>query len=467
MAEDNVTRRSVLAGAVGSAVLAAGLKKSHAQNMSQPNFVFIMADDMGYADVSAYGRRDFETPNIDGIAANGVRFLQGYANSAVCSATRAALMTGRYQYRLPIGLEEPLSTGRQGIGLPPDHPTLPSILKQAGYITALVGKWHLGMLPEFDPLKSGYDRFYGHRGGAIDYFSHIGTDHEPDFWDGEAAIEETGYATNLFGRRAVETVNEFARADQPFFMSLHFNAPHWPWETIDDEEESERLRTASLAHYDGGTQSTYRRMIQSMDIEIGRVLQALAENGLTENTIVVFTSDNGGERFADTWPFTGRKKELLEGGLRIPSIVSWPERIPRDVTSDQVSITMDWMPTLLAAAGAAPDPAFPTEGMNLLPVLTEGAAPTPRKLYWRYKGLSQQALRDGDFKYFRIRDNTFLFNVIDDPMERANLKERRRNIYDRLVADWNAWNETMLPIDPENHSVPTTGAQLGDRYGIE
>ena len=466
MAEDKVTRRSVLAAAAGSAVLAAGLEKSHAQTMSQPNILFIMADDMGYADVSCYGRRDFETPNIDGIAANGLRFLQGYANSSVCSATRTALMTGRYQYRLPVGLEEPLPVSRN-IGLPPDHPTLPSILKEAGYNTALVGKWHLGMLPDFDPLKSGYDRFYGHRGGAIDYFSHIGTDHQPDFWDGETAIEETGYATSLFGRRAVETVNAFANMDRPFFLSLHFNAPHWPWETVDDEEESERLRTASLAHFDGGTQETYRRMIRTMDDEIGRVLRALDQNGLTDNTIVVFTSDNGGERFADTWPFTGRKKELLEGGLRVPLIVSWPERIPRDVTSDQVTITMDWMPTLLAAAGAAPDPDYPTEGMNLLPVLTEGAALIPRKLYWRYKGLSQQALRDGDFKYLKIRDNTFLFNVVEDPMERANLKERRRDIYEQLVADWKAWNETMLPVDPGNYSHPTTGAQLADRYGID
>jgi len=467
MAEDNVTRRSVLAGAAGSAVLAAGLKKSHAQTMPQPNILFIMADDMGYADVSCYGRRDFETPHIDGIAANGVRFLQGYANSAVCSATRTALMTGRYQYRLPVGLEEPLPENRPDLGLPPDHPTLPSILKGSGYATALIGKWHLGLLPNFDPLRSGYDRFYGLRGGAIDYFSHIGNNHKPDFWDGDAAIEETGYATKLFGQRAVETVNEFAREDKPFFLSLHFNAPHWPWETIDDEEESERLRTASLAHFDGGTQRTYRRMIQSMDEEIGRVLQALAENGIAENTIVVFTSDNGGERFADTWPFTGRKKELLEGGLRIPLIASWPERIARNVASDQVTITMDWMPTLLAAAGASPDPAYPTEGMNLLPVLTEGASLRQRKLYWRYKGLSQQALRDGDFKYLKIRNNTFLFNVVEDPMERANLKNRRKDIYDRLVADWKAWNETMLPTDPKNYSHPTTGAQLADRYGIE
>jgi arylsulfatase A-like enzyme len=467
MAEDNVSRRSVLAGAAGSAVLAAGLKKSHAQTMPQPNILFIMADDMGYADVSCYGRRDFETPNIDGIAANGVRFTQGYANSSVCSATRTALMTGRYQYRLPVGLEEPLPSNRPDLGLPPDHPTLPSILKQAGYATALIGKWHLGLLPNFDPLKSGYDRFYGHRGGAIDYFSHVDTDHRPDFWDGNAAIEETGYATKLFGQRAVETVNEFASMDRPFFLSLHFNAPHWPWETIDDEEESERLRTASLAHFDGGTQRTYRRMIQTMDAEIGRVLQALDENGLSENTIVIFTSDNGGERFADTWPFTGRKKELLEGGLSVPLIVSWPERIPRNVTSDQVTITMDWMPTLLEAAGASPHPEYPSEGMNLLPVLTEGAAISSRKLYWRYKGLSQQALRDGDFKYLKIRNNSFLFNVVEDPMERANLKNRRRDIYDRLVADWNAWNKTMLPTDPQNYSHPTTGAQLADRYGIE
>ncbi len=466
---NGLTRRALLANAAfGSAALASSIGKAHGQSPAKPpNIVFIMADDLGYADVSCYGRPDFETPNIDRIAARGTRFLQGYANSAVCSATRTALITGRYQYRLRIGLEEPLQVGKPDIGLPPEHPTLPSLLKKAGYDTALIGKWHLGILPKFGPLKSGYDHFYGFHGGGIDYFNHQGTDHKEDFWNDDAALHETGYTTELFGARAVETINAYARGSRPFLLSLHFNAPHWPWEGITDEAESERLRTKTIQDFDGGSQRTYQHMIQTMDLQIGRVLQALEANGLTENTIVVFTSDNGGERFADTWPFTGRKEELLEGGLRIPAIVSWPAHIPEGRTSDQVMISMDWLPTFLAAAGAAPDPAFPPDGMSLLPVLTQGAAITPRKLYWRYKNMTQQALRDGDFKYLKIKDNTFLFDVAGDPMERANLKERRKDIYDRLVADWNAWNARMLPLAPESSTGGFTGAQLADHFGVE
>ena len=198
---------------------------------------------------------------------------------------------------------------------------------------------------------SGYDHFYGFRGGAVDYFSHTGTDHKDDFWNDDAAAHDVGYTTELFGQRAVDSVNAYARARQPFLISLHFNSPHWPWETVEDEAESQRLRDKAIQDYDGGTQRTYQRMIQTMDLQIGRVLQAIEANGIAGNTIVIFTSDNGGERFADTWPFTGRKTELLEGGLRVPMIASWPGHIPRGQTNDQVAISMDWLPTLLAAAG--------------------------------------------------------------------------------------------------------------------
>ena len=304
-------------------------------NRQPPNIVFIMADDLGYADVSCYGRPDISTPKIDGLAAKGVRFLQAYANSAVCSATRTALITGRYQYRLPIGLEEPLA-GRD-VGLPPDHPTLPSLLKKAGYGTTLVGKWHLGLLPKFGPLQSGYDHFYGFRGGAVDYYTHA--NRKDDLWDDDVQVHQMGYLTDMLGSRAVDVVNGYAKSGRPFLISLHFNAPHWPWEAPGDQAESNRLRSASsLFDFDGGSQKTYQRMIQEMDLQIGRVLEALDANGMAENTIVIFTSDNGGERFADTWPFTGRKTELLEGGLRIPAIISWPARIPQGRTTEQVAV---------------------------------------------------------------------------------------------------------------------------------
>jgi arylsulfatase A-like enzyme len=462
------TRRDVLrTTALGSLALAAGVDNVFSQaRTAPPNIIYIMADDLGYADVGCYGRPDLRTPNIDRIAARGVRFLQGYANSAVCSATRTGLITGRYQYRLRIGLEEPL--GGNVIGLPPEHPTLPSLLRKAGYGTTLVGKWHLGQLPNFGPLQSGYDHFYGFRGGGLDYYRHTpGSGPNEDLWDDDVQVHQMGYLTELFGNRAVDVVKGYAKARQAFFVSLHFNAPHWPWEAPGDEAEAERLRIQGrgIADYDGGSQKTYQKMIEAMDAQIGRVLKALDDNRLTNNTIVIFTSDNGGERFALTWPFTGRKTELLEGGLRIPSIISWPARIPQGKTSDQVSISMDWMPTLLAAAGTSPAPALPPDGMNLLPHLTTNAAPVPRTLYWRYKANAQRAIRDGDMKFLKILDNTFLFNVAEDPMERANLKDRQKDVYDRLVAKWLDWNATMLPEVDESATGNFTGAQLADHIG--
>src|SRR4029077_17128733 len=209
-------------------------------------------------------------------------------------------------------------------------------------------------------------------------------------------IRQTGYLTDLLGSRAVDVVNEYARSGEPFLVSLHFNAPHWPWEAPGDEAESQGL--TSLFHFDGGTQRTYQRMIQQMDLQIGRVLQALDANGAAENTIVIFTSDNGGERYADTWPFTGRKTELLEGGLRMPAIIRWPGHVPPGSVSHQAMIGMDWLPTLRPAAGSAAAPGHPLDGISLVPWLTQGMAPVPRQLFWRYKYMAQEAARDGDWK---------------------------------------------------------------------
>jgi arylsulfatase A-like enzyme len=465
------TRRTILRDAAsGGVALALGANSAAlAQPEPQkPNIVFIIADDMGYADISCNGGRDFMTPNIDRIAAQGARFSQAYANSPVCTASRVAIITGRYQVRLPVGLEEPISgVTKQSIGLPAEHPTLPSLLKKVGYGTTLVGKWHLGNLPEFSPLKSGYDHFYGYRSGAVDYFRHVNTGGKPDLWDEDQPISQTGYMTTLLGDRAVKVIEAYARADQRFLLSLHFSAPHWPWEGPEDQAEAERLKGRDLRDHDGGSRETYRRMVLALDEQVGRVLKALDDRGLTGNTIVIFTSDNGGERFSDTWPFNGRKTELLEGGLRIPALVSWPARIPTGFVSQQVTANMDWLPTLLAAAGAAQDPAYPSDGMNLLPQLAAAASPVERRLFWRFKSLWQRAARIGDWKYLKILDNTFLFNVVDDPMERANLKERHKDIYDRLVAEWDAWNATMLPETAASFTYNNTGKEWVDRPGAK
>jgi arylsulfatase A-like enzyme len=460
MSPSEISRRSMLRGAaLGAAALASGAGKLLAEPVyAPPNIVFILADDMGYADIACYGRPDLRTPNIDSIASRGMRFLQAYANSAVCSATRTALITGRYQDRLDVGLDEPL-VGRD-TGLPPSHPTLPSLLRKAGYGTTLVGKWHLGMLPKYGPLKSGYDHFYGFHGGAVDYFTH-----SDDLWDEDVNVQQVGYLTDLLGSHAVNVIDDYAKAGKPFLLSLHFNAPHWPWEGPRDEAESRRLIGHRLNDFDGGSQETYQHMIEDLDLQVGRVLEALHANGIAENTIVIFTSDNGGERFADTWPFTGRKTELLEGGLRIPAVISWPARIAMGHTTSQVAISMDWLPTLLAAAGTGPDVAYPSDGKNLLPFITGGATPVPRKLFWRYKANAQHAARDGDMKYLKILDNTFLFNVVEDPMERANLKARKPEVYSHMIEEWAAWNAVMLPESDATYTDNFSGDELADHIG--
>ena len=423
----------------------------------KPNILYIMADDLGYADLSCYGRRDYETPVLDGLARDGMMFMHAYANSAVCTATRVGLITGRYQYRLPVGLHEPLGAG--DVGLPPEHPTIASLLRQAGYRTTLIGKWHLGSLPDYGPLKSGYDEFWGLYGGGVDYFRH-GFGGRSDLWDGETRVEEAGYVTDLLAERTIETLGKRKADGRPFFISLHFTAPHWPWESNDAEgrAESERIARSpsegggGILHYDGGSLATYAKMMKSLDDNIGRVLAKLRENGMDRDTIVIFTSDNGGERFSDTWPFTGKKTELLEGGIRIPAIVRWPAVVQAGSQSLVPIISMDWLPTFLSAGGGRQNPAFPSDGVDIRSALAGGTLPE-RSLFWRYGNKQQRAHRRGNYKYLKINDNEFLFDVVADPLERANLKDRQPGRFAALKAAWEQWDAGMLH-DP---TAPSAG----------
>jgi len=431
---------------------------------SKPNIIFILADDLGYGDLSIYGQTDFQTPNLDQLALQGLRFTQAYSNSAVCSATRFGLITGRYQYRLRGGLEEPIAGASDSIGLPPSHPTLPSLLKKNGYKTALFGKWHLGSLPNFSPLKSGYEKFFGNFGGAIDYFTHkngVGENAKEDLYENEVPVHQVGYYTDLIAEHAIGFIAQQSE-EKPFFLSLHFTAPHWPWEGPADEATSRSL--SALGNYDGGNLATYGKMVGSLDLAVGRVLASLAEKNLDENTIVIFTSDNGGERFSRTWPFSGQKSELLEGGIRVPAIVRWPAQIKPAQTTQQVAISMDWLPTLVAAAGGAPDAKYKPDGDNLLPVILGATNIYPRTLFWRYKANKQRAVRSGDWKYLKIADNEFLFNLAEDQRERANLAQKNPDIFNKLKQQWGDWDATMLPITAEVRTYKIDGKLQADHY---
>jgi arylsulfatase A-like enzyme len=434
-------------------------------NATRPNIIFIVADDLGYADLGCYGGREASfgavSPVLDRLAAGGLKLTQGYANSPVCSPTRFALMTARYQYRLRGAAEEPInsrSKGSKTLGLPPEHPTLPSLLKDAGYRTALIGKWHLGYPPVFGPLKSGYEEFFGPMSGGVDYFTHASNNGTHDLYLGEEEKQEEGYLTDLISRRAVDYIDRMAAGDAPFFLSLHYTAPHWPWETRDDAHLAGEVKD-NLFHLHGGNVDTYRRMIHHMDEGIGWVMQALERHGLADDTLVVFTSDNGGERFSDNWPLVGGKMDLTEGGIRVPWIAHWPAAIAPGGVSTQHCMTMDWSATFLDAAGVGAHPDYPLDGMSLLPVLRDSKAAFARPLHWRMNHRGQRALREGRWKYLRVDGHDYLFDLEADERERANMGGREPQRLEKMRAAWEAWNAGM-PAIPEDATV-----SLG--YGVK
>lgn len=421
---------------------------------AKSNFIFILADDLGYADLGCYGSRQGSSPCIDKLASRGLRFVNGYSNSPVCSPTRFALMSGRYQYRLRGAAEEPLVRkfhAGEALGLPPSHPTMASLLRQDGYKTALVGKWHLGAPPDFGPLLSGYEEHFGPLSGGVDYFSHLNMSGNRDLWDSGVPSDAQGYLTDLLSDRAIDFVRRCSEANAPFLLSLHYTAPHWPWETRDDIETSRKLG-ARIDHLHGGSIETYQRMIHHMDEGIGRLMDALERLGLADNTLVVFTSDNGGERFSDNWPLVGGKMDLTEGGIRVPYVVHWPRLVPAGVVSEQPSITMDWVATFLDAAQVLPHSDFPLDGISLLPVLRDPTFQFERTLFWRMKHKSQRAMRCGAWKYLRIDEFEYLFNLDEDPRERANRATIDPDRLEYMRAEFAQWEQTM-PAIPESAAV--------------
>jgi arylsulfatase A-like enzyme len=436
-------RRQFLQRAAASAALAAIAPELLEAQQRRPNLLYIMADDLGYGDLGITGRSDYATPALDALARQGVRLNQAYCAAPVCTPTRVALNTGRYPARTRAGLFEPLTSTPDG--LLPTPKTLARLIKERGYTTALIGKWHLGLLPEFHPLRHGYDEFYGFLGAAADYTTHIDTETlQPQFHDGDRPVTVQGYLTDLFTDRAVEFVSR--RHARPFFLNLEYNAPHWPWQGPGDPPYPDSLRWAK-----GGSPQVYARMVESLDQGIARVLRALRAAGHEQDTLVIFTSDNGGERYSKMGPFSRGKMTLWEGGIRTAAFARWPGVIRPNTSTDQVSITMDWTATLLARAGAKAESAAPLDGIDLLPALT-GGRPVARDLYWRvFQRAKQKALRTGNWKYLATEDGEFLFDVVADPGERTDLKAGNPEVLTRLRQLYAAWERkvlTPIPLDP-------------------
>lgn len=409
----------------------------------RPNIVILLADDLGYADVGFHGCKDIPTPRIDQLAAESVRCTNGYVSGPYCSPTRAGLLTGRYQQR--FGHEFNPGGARQdaNVGLPTGETTIADRFKSAGYVTGLVGKWHLGTAAKFHPQRRGFDEFFGFLGGAHSYFPGQG---EP-IYRGSEVVEEDEYLTDALAREAVAFIDRHQQ--EPFFLYLAFNAVHTPLHATDK-------RLKRFESIPDRTRRTYAAMLVAMDEAVGKVLDKLESAGLEKNTLVFFFSDNGGPVMPTTAvngssnaPLRGSKRTTLEGGIRVPFVVRWPDKLPAGKTYDQPIIQLDVLPTALAAAGIDLPPDAKFDGVNLLPYLSgENQSPPHDTLYWRFG--QQTAIRQGNWKLVRY-DATAdgaarrsvagpkLYNLADDIGEASDLAERMPDKVKELETAWGAW----------------------------
>lgn len=427
-------------------VIVTFVPSSQARSFPQekPNVVLIITDDLGWADIGVYGASDIDTPNIDGLASDGVRLTDFYANGVLCSPTRAGLISGRYQQR--YGVERPYgNAGTVGdAGLVATGNSLPQLLKNAGYVTGLVGKWHLGYIPEKSPDAHGFDYFFGLKSGYHDYYTHRSRDGELDLWENDKPIELEGYTTDLITERAITFIER--NAEESFFIDVAFNAPHWPYQ-IPDSPSISRDRARHLMPSDSATstRSDYVKMVERIDLGVGKILATLGRLGLENNTIVIFTNDNGGEWLSDNSPLFHRKWTVWEGGIRVPAIIRWPGRIPSGKVSDQVGITMDLTASILAVTGTSVPHNAGLEGMNLFPILQGHSPEVERTLFWRtnFGGITQKAVRSGDWKLVVDGPHIFLFNVRTDIGERNDLVGKRQELARELRLKLLEWEKDV------------------------
>ena len=396
-----------------------------------PNIVVIVADDLGYADVLFNPRHPPEvtTPHLQELARQSVICRQGYVSGHVCSPTRAGLMTGRYQQRLGL-----YTGGEAGSGLPMSEQIFPQFLKPAGYVTGQLGKWHLGPTVEWSPAHRGFDEVFGFLGrGAHDYFKL--NDPEDPIYRGTTPVAETGYLTDRLGEEAAAFIERHAR--QPFFLYLAFNAVHAPLQA--PEEEIARFNTGN------SDRNTLLAMGKRLDDAVGRLVQTLRQQGVWENTLLVFISDNGGPlaQTADNTPLRGGKHQDYEGGIRVPFLVCWPAQLAPGESNAVVS-SLDILPTCLAAAGIAPPADKPLDGINLLPILRGETPAKPRNLFWcSGAGEGWWAVRSGDWKLVGDRGKLGLFDLSQDVSEQQDLSAQLPAKVTELTALHDAWLAEM------------------------
>lgn len=464
----STTQNPKLPGSINHLVSAAGhriacllllLSAAGSAVAAKPNILLIVGDDMGYGDVGFHQCRDIPTPNLDALAASGVRFTNGYVSGPYCSPTRAGLLTGRYQQR--FGHE--FNPGGSN-GLPLSEITIANRLKTAGYATGVIGKWHLGAQEAMHPRKRGFDEFFGFLAGSHSYFRSAG------ILRGTEPVKELDYTTDAFGREAASFIEKHQKSG-PWFLYLAFNAVHTPMDATDD-------RLAKFTKIEDKRRRTYDAMMLAMDDAIGVVRRKLAETGQEENTLVTFISDNGGPTMPGVTvngsrndPLRGSKRTTLEGGIRVPFVISWPGHVKPGV-SDQPAIQLDLHVTALAAAGVDVKPEWKLDGVNLLPFLAGENTGAPHEaLYWRFG--EQMAMRMGEWKLVRYDTNADtqtggrrqpvtafkLYNLTSDIHEDHDLAAANPGKVSELQAKWNEWNRSNVK--------PLWGNKGGDSDGAE
>lgn len=427
-------------------------------NSTKPNFVLIVADDLGYGDIGCYGNKINRTPNLDRMALEGMRFTDFHSNGPMCSPTRAALLTGKYQNRFGLAFESALSAKvHTDTGLPLEEVTIPEALKKAGYRTGLFGKWHLGYKLPYLPTQHGFDEFRGLLTGDGDHHSHISRSGTEDWWHNEEIEMEHGYSVDLITRHSIDFMEK--NKSRPFFLYVAHLAIHFPWQG--PYEQAHRVRGQDYwnlsklgPHKEGQVGPVVQQMVEAVDRSVSQVMAAIKRLGLNDNTFVFFTSDNGGYleysglykgEISSNGPLRGQKGDVFEGGHRVPAIAWWPDKIKAGVVIKETTMTMDLMPTYLDLAKVRlpeSDSYSTLDGRTLAPVIFEGRAMPERFLFWRSG--EDWAVRKGPWKLIGTDEGEMmLFNLDVDIAEKKNIAKERPDLIKELLAAYKSWEKDI------------------------